>query len=139
MFFKERSFSKKNLIEFMYSQSCPYNSTIKILEKLSAKKKYRLAAINNESLELNEYRINKFKLKRYLTCFFSSCYLNTRKPEKEIYYKALNIMREDPGKCLFIDDRKENIQSARAVGLNTIWLENHIELKEQLIKFKIEI
>ena len=47
-------------------------------------------------------------------------------------------MQKEPRNCLFIDDREENIQSAQAVGLNTIWLQNHNELKEKLEEFNIE-
>jgi putative hydrolase of the HAD superfamily len=138
VFFGKRNFAKDDFISFMHSQSLEFSTTIKILKKLSAGKKYQLATINNESLELNEYRLNKFNLGRYFSCFFSSCYLGTRKPEKEIFYKALNIIHKKPRSCLFIDDREENIQSAQAVGLNTIWLQNHNELKEKLEEFNIE-
>ena len=139
VFFKKRGFSKKDFIEFMYSQSHAFNSTLSILEKLSVKKKYQLATINNESRELNKYRINKFGLDKYFECFFSSCYLGVRKPEPEIFHTALHVLHKKPGDCLFIDDRKENYDSAGNSGLNSILLDEPENLRSRLEEFNIEI
>ena len=139
VFFRKRRFNKPEFIEFMYSQSHPHNSTIKLLNSLSLNRKYHLATINNESLELNQYRINKFKLKKYFLNFFSSCYVGTRKPEPEIFLKALHILQRNPEECLFIDDSEKNYQSAKHLGINSIHLEYPAELKERLTDFNIEI
>jgi putative hydrolase of the HAD superfamily len=139
VFFRRRNFSKEEFIEFMYSQSRAFNSTLKILQQLVKQNKYLLATINNESLELNQFRINKFKLYKYFKSFFSSCYMGVRKPEPKIYYKAVHILQKDPGECLFIDDNKENFQSAKTFGLNTILLNKPGELREKLEKLKIKI
>jgi putative hydrolase of the HAD superfamily len=139
VFYKNRNFSKKNFIDFMYSQSHAFTSTINILKRLKAGKKYQLATINNESLELNKYRVDKFNLAKYFECFFSSCYMNARKPEQEIFYKALHILHKNPGECLFIDDREENYHAAQSKGINCILLETPGQLKEKLEQFNIEI
>ncbi len=138
IFFRKRKFGKKDFKEFMFLQSNAHKSTLKLLHQLSLKNKYHLATINNESLELNHFRINKFNLNKYFTNFFSSCYLGTRKPEKEIFLKALQILQKNPEECLFIDDREENYLSAKSIGLNSIHLENPVELKKKLLEFNIE-
>jgi putative hydrolase of the HAD superfamily len=139
IYFKKRSFSKEDFTEFIFSQSKPINSTLKILGTLCAKSEYQLATINNESKELNKFRINKFRLDKYFRCFFSSCYLGVRKPEPEIFYKALHILHKNPEETLFIDDREENFHSAGAFGLNAILLDEPAKLKEKLKGFNIEI
>ncbi len=139
VFFKNRSFSRQDFTDFMYSQSQPFHSTIKLLDKLSSGNRYKLATLNNESRELNRYRINKFGLEKYFECFFSSCYLGVRKPEPEIFYRALHILHKKPGECLFIDDREENYQAARATGMNAVLLENPEDLKQKLKEYNIEI
>ncbi len=139
VFFKKRNFSRQEFTEFMHSQSQPFNYTLKLLNKLSVKNKYLLAALNNESNELNKYRINKFGLDKYFFGFFSSCYLGVRKPEPEIFYKALHIIHKNPGECLFIDDREENYQSARSCGINAVLLEKPEDLEKNLKEFNIEI
>jgi len=139
VFFRRRNFSKEEFIEFMYSQSRAFNSTLNILQQLVTKNKYLLATINNESLELNEFRIKKFKLNKYFKAFFSSCYLGVRKPEYEIFYKAICILQKEPGECLFIDDSEENAQAAKVSGLNAIQLNEPGELQKKLEEYKIKI
>jgi len=139
VFYRKRNFSKKDFIEFMLSQSRPHYSTFKILDNLASKRKYHLATINNESRELNEYRIEEFGLRKYFQCFFSSCYLGVRKPEEEIFDKALQIFQKEPEKCLYIDDRKENYNAAKNSGLHTILLDKPENLKIKLEEFNIDI
>ena len=50
-----------------------------------------VATLNNESCELNEHRIKKFKLRELFSIFFTSCYLGVRKPDEKIYQLALGI------------------------------------------------
>ncbi len=139
VFFKERNFSRQDYKEFMFSQSRPFNSTLKLLNRLCAVGKYQLAALNNESRELNKYRINRFGLDKYFDCFFSSCYMGVRKPEAEIFDKALHIIHKKPGECLFVDDREENYQAARSSGMNAVLLEKPEDLETKLKEFNIEI
>lgn len=139
IFFKKRNFSREDFIIFMKNQSKPYSSTLKILKKLSDEKKYFLAAINNESFELNNFRIKKFKLNKYFKAFFSSSYLHERKPETEIFNIALNVLQKKASGCLFIDDRKENIIGAKKVGLQTIHLKETEQLKKILLNKGIKI
>ncbi len=50
-----------------------------------------MAALNNESRELNEYRIRTFGLTEVFHAFFSSCYTGYRKPDPAAYRYALDI------------------------------------------------
>lgn len=43
------------------------------------------------------------------------------KPDIEIYQLAAKTANVDPCRCLFIDDKEENVQGARAVGMQAIW------------------
>lgn len=137
LFYEKREFTKQDYIDFMYSQSEPIDSTLQILEKLKARNEYKIASINNESRELNNYRIKKFNLDKYFNCFFSSCYLGTRKPEPEIFKKALNVSHTEQSESLFIDDREENYRTALAVGMNAILIEDVKELEHKLTEMKI--
>jgi putative hydrolase of the HAD superfamily len=139
VFHKERKFSKKEFVKFMFSLSHPFDSTTKILNELASKKKYDLATINNESRELNDFRINEFGLKKYFRCFFSSCYLGFRKPEEEIFDKALHIFHKDSGECLYIDDREENYKAAINSDINSILLDKPENLSSVLRKNNIDI
>ncbi len=52
------------------------------------------------------------------TCF--SCDVKELKPEKAIYQKLLDMYKLDPKKTVFIDDRKENVDGAKKLGIQTI-------------------
>ncbi|MEI4884123.1 HAD family hydrolase, partial [Klebsiella pneumoniae] len=87
------------------------------LDRVTASKKYFVGAINNEPLELNQYRIEAFNLRRNFLVFFSSCYVRSRKPEETIFRMALDISQRPPEQCLFIDDRALNLECPRRLGM----------------------
>jgi len=138
VFYKKRKFTKKAFFQFMKNESKPILSTLSLLGELKAHGKYFLATVNNESFELNEYRIKKFKLNRYFTNFFSSCFLGVRKPEPRIYQLAMSMTQMEAKEILFIDDRENNAQAARALGMNVIHLELIKRLPEELRAYGIK-
>lgn len=132
IFYKDRPFSKETFISFMESQSQAHGQTFELLKKLSQNNNYQLATINNESFELNLFRIKKFELHQYFSSFFSSCFLGIKKPDPEIFKKVLWITHKKGEECLFIDDREENTEAARRCGYKTIHLETVSDLKNKL-------
>lgn len=138
VFYKKRKFTKKAFVQFMKNESKPILSTLNLLKELKARGNYLLATVNNESFELNEYRIKKFKLNRYFTNFFSSCFLGVRKPEPRIYQLAMRMTQMKPKEILFIDDRQVNAQAALALGMNVIHLEDVEKLSEELKAYGIK-
>jgi len=137
VFRENRSFSRAEFIRFMEGESKPHETTLKILKQLKRKSGCLLAALNNESLELNRYRIEKFGLRDYFTFFFSSCFLGARKPEAKIFEIALQVTQRKPSECLFIDDREENIRAAKASGFNAIHLKRVENLSSELVLWGI--
>ena len=133
-FFRERSFSREDFIRFMEGQSVSFNTTLSILERLKKENRYVLSTINNESLELNLYRIRNYKLNAYFSTFFSSCFLHLRKPEAEIFKKVLQMTQAIPEECLFIDDREENIEQAAKQGFQVLHAKDIEKLDAQLTK-----
>jgi putative hydrolase of the HAD superfamily len=59
-------------------------------------------------------------LNSFIDAFVSSCYVQTRKPDKEIYQFALNLAQAQPEEVIYIDDRLVLIEAARQLGLNAI-------------------
>ena len=59
----------------------------------------------------------------WLPVFDHSCYscdVRLAKPEPEIFLQTLAGLGEEPGDVLFLDDREENIDAARALGIQSI-------------------
>jgi len=134
VFFKKRKFTEKDFVGFMESQSKAHKSSFEVLEKLRLQDKYTISAFNNESLELNLYRIEKFKLKRYFSNFFSSCFLGAKKPDSEIFQKVLGITQIRAEQGILIDDREGNITAAAECGFQTVYFPEVVGLEEKLNK-----
>jgi putative hydrolase of the HAD superfamily len=132
VFYRERAFSLDAFQQFMFERSQPFPESLDFLQNLARGRKYMMAALNNESLEINEYRIRAFSLRDYFEAFFSSCYLGMRKPGAEIYSKVLKITQCAPAECVLIDDRGLNLECARELGMNTIQFQNVAQLRAEL-------
>jgi putative hydrolase of the HAD superfamily len=142
VFNKPRTFSEKDFIDFMYAQSKPYTETIEIARAVAEGCTYWVMTLNNESEELNEYRIKKFGLDAIFDAFFSSCWLRLRKPTAAFYKRALKIAQANPETSVFIDDREQNIIPARDLGMHVIQYQSAAQLSTDLtklgIKFKLK-
>jgi len=132
VFYCQRPFSKAEFREFMLAQSQPKPDSLRIVGELAQTKKYLLATLNNESLEVNEHRIREFALRDYFTVFFSSCYLGVRKPEERVYRLVLLLTQRSAGESVFIDDRPLNLECARRCGMIAIRFENSEQLRADL-------
>ena len=75
LFYEPRPFTVELVIDAIQQLSTPFDETLAIVRALRDSGKYLLATINNESRELNEYRIKRFGLRDLFSAFFSSCYL----------------------------------------------------------------
>ncbi len=139
VFYRPRSFTIEDFKKFMFEQSQPFPDSLAFTGELARSRKYLMAALNNESLEINEYRIKTFHLRDYFEAFFSSCYLGVRKPEAGIYKLALKITQREPGECILIDDRGLNLECARELGMNTIQYKNLAQLREDLARFGVTV
>lgn len=46
-----------------------------------------------------------------------SCEIGTKKPEPAYFERAADLIGADPATVLFVDDREDNVEAARSVGL----------------------
>jgi putative hydrolase of the HAD superfamily len=76
--------------------------------------------LSNESRELMEYRIPTFGLSGLFDAYLVSAYIALRKPEPAFFQCALDISQRQPNECVFIDDREENLEGARQLGIQGI-------------------
>jgi putative hydrolase of the HAD superfamily len=139
LFYRNRPFSREEFTAFMFAQSKEYPETRAVLDKVTSAEKYFVAALNNEPLELNQYRIEAFDLRRNFLVFFSSCYVRARKPEETIFRVALEVTQRPPEQCVFIDDRPLNLESPRKLGMNTIHHQSAEQLRVELGKYGVEV
>ena len=132
LFHRSRPFSRRDVIRWMEAQSKSDPQVLALLTRLKASGRYRLATINNESLELNRFRIERFRLRDTFTDFFSSCFLGILKPDARIFRIALHVTQCPARESLFIDDRETNVAAARTLGLYAIHFQNPKQLAHAL-------
>jgi putative hydrolase of the HAD superfamily len=137
VFYQPRKFTKEEFKSFMSSLSRPKPEVLELARALAGK--YLMATINNESRELNEYRIRQFNLLQIFDLFVSSCYVGLRKPDERIYRLALDLIQKGPDECCFIDDRPVNIDGASKVGMRTVLMHDVAQLKKDLQGQEVEV
>jgi putative hydrolase of the HAD superfamily len=132
LFYRARAFTREEFTAFMFAQSKEYPETRQLLREVARIGKYFVASINNEPLELNNYRIEAFGLREDFQVFFSSCYLHARKPEEQIFRIALEVSQRPAEECVFIDDRSLNLENPRRLGMHVIHHKNAAQTRAEL-------
>jgi len=137
VFWQPRAFSRDDFKRFMFSLSTPWADSLDVVRRLRQRTRgrptrVRMATLNNESRELNEYRIRYFGLCELFDVFFSSCWLGVRKPTRQIYERVLGMTQADPASSVFVDDREQNLAPARALGMQTIRFTSADQLSRSL-------
>jgi putative hydrolase of the HAD superfamily len=137
IFYRPRAFTREEFRAFIFPLSQPNEAVLGLARNLKASRKYLMSTINNESRELNLYRIEKFGLREIFDLFVSSCFVGLRKPEEGIYRLALEIRQRPPEQCCFIDDRALNLESAQKLGMHTIEMKGAEQLRQELNRMGI--
>ncbi|HXO34334.1 MAG TPA: HAD family phosphatase [Candidatus Acidoferrales bacterium] len=138
VFYRSRSFTREEFRDYMLSLSRPMTDVLTFARDLATSGKYFMGTINNESRELNLYRIKKFGLRDIFRVFVSSCFVGLRKPESGIYRLALEITQINPEQCCFIDDRALNLECAAKLGMRTIQMQTLEQLRGDLGKLLVK-
>ncbi len=120
VFYQPRSFTPDDFKKFMFSVSTLLGETLDFVRALAATGKYKLYTLNNESRELQDYRVKTFGLGPIFRGILASCYLGQAKPDEDIYLNALGIASCSVERALFIDDRPMNVEVAQVLGLNAV-------------------
>ena len=110
-----------------------------ILAHMKSSQRWRLATLNNESRELNEYRLDNFKLRCLFDYFICSGYVHEMKPKPGIFETAIDISGFPADTALFIDDKPENCEAAEQFGMQTICFRTPAHLREALAEYGIDV
>jgi putative hydrolase of the HAD superfamily len=137
VFYRPRAFTAQAFKDYMFSLSQPLPDSLQLAQALKNSGKYLMGTINNESRELNRFRIHTYGLDKIFSLFVSSCFVGLRKPEAGIYTLALEITQKTPQECCFVDDRPLNVDAATNAGMRAIRMENAAQLRSELEKLGV--
>ncbi|GAA4238059.1 HAD family phosphatase [Postechiella marina] len=108
------------------------------LKEIKASKKYKLILLSNTNdLHINWIKENVPYYNDFKACFdafYLSHEINLSKPNNDIYEFVLNTNTLKANECIFIDDNKDNIESAKKLGINTWHLNPETDDVSQLFK-----
>lgn len=139
VFYEDRSFTRDTFKEFMFSRTEPYPEMIKMICELKEKYNLKIAIVNNEGRELNEYRIKQFGINKFVDFFISSCFVHFRKPDADIWRIALDIALVAPSEVLYIEDRAMFVSVAEGLGINGLLHTDYESTKEKLSRFGLAL
>jgi epoxide hydrolase-like predicted phosphatase len=100
------------------------------LASLLKEKGYKVALLSNAELPSMHYFYEQQYDMFDVTVF--SCAEGMRKPEKRIYEIALERLGVKPNEAIFIDDKQENIDAAKELGIYGILFVNPDQVKKEL-------
>ena len=120
VFYQKRTFTHDQFQKFMFDQSTPYTEMIEFIKKLKKQNSLKIAVVNNEAHELNEHRINNFKLNQFVDFYISSCFVHFRKPDADIFRIALDIAHVPAEHVVYIENTEMFVDVARDLGIRSI-------------------
>ena len=135
VFYEPRNFTQEEFRSFMFSVTTAIPEMIDLVCKIKAKYGIKIAVVNNEGRELNEYRIRQFGINKFVDFFISSCFVHFRKPDADIWRIALDIALVKPEEVLYIDDRAMFVSVAEGLGINGLQHKTYEATKANLEKY----
>ena len=139
VFYKSRDFTRTELLNFIYSLSTADTDMIDFIRKIKLQYGLKIIAVSNESREINEYRINTFKLNEIFDFYVSSCYVNVRKPDPKIFQIALDGAQVPANEIVYIDDKQMFVDIAKDLGINGICHTDYLSTAKALAEFGFTI
>lgn len=105
----------------------------------SLSKKYKLAILSNTNPVHYEYIKEKYSIIELFDHILLSYKMKAMKPDIEAYEELINSTLKSPSQHLFIDDRIENIDAAKEIGMDGICYESIKGLKVALRERGIDV
>jgi HAD superfamily hydrolase (TIGR01509 family) len=99
---------------------------------LSQKGKWRLGLLSNTNPLHFGYIYWKYPVVRVFDRWILSHEVGFKKPEVEIFRRAVEWASVEPEEILFIDDMKQHIDAAVALGINGIHFLSAEQLREEM-------
>lgn len=102
------------------------------------KNKYRLIALTNTNKTHSRVWVSRYQtVLSEFEKIFCSHEMGTRKPEAEAYQICLDYLRLRPNESVFLDDRAENIQGAKNMGIHGIQVYSFDQMLHEMNKLGV--
>jgi HAD superfamily hydrolase (TIGR01509 family) len=124
----------KSVDEFLdYWFKAEHKINFELIENIRELRKSKIKCVlatNQEKYRL-EYMKKEMDFETTFDKIYSSNLIGFKKPNIQYYTHILNDLNENPSNIVFYDDRQENIESAKSLGINSILYNKDLKLPEQ--------
>lgn len=110
----------------------PNSDMYEIVEQIKARN-ISVALLSNIDMRLSKL-IRGFGLYEPFAPCLLSCEMGVEKPSPEAYKILLDTLGLSAVDVVFIDDKKENIEAAKSIGIDAIWFESTDQVRDELTK-----
>lgn len=100
---------------------------------------YSLYLLSNTNESHYGFIQRNFDVARHFKELILSYEIGSAKPDLAIYEEVISRSGIAPGRCVFVDDLKENVNAARQVGLQAILFTTPSALKQDLRELGIRV
>ncbi len=106
----------------MFHKSCvPFPNMQDTLQSLT-ECNFRLGLITNGYTEMQRASIEALDIERFFDLIFISEQIGLRKPDPQIFWRALQKIEAEPGESIYVGDHPINdIVAARSAGMLGVW------------------
>lgn len=115
----------------------PKDGVVRIAKNL--KKNYRLFLLSNTDGVHHAHIASMIPLDELFESQIVSYLVGAEKPDAKIYKVALDAANEAPENCLFIDDKRKNINGAKRAGMHGIVFTDVKQLKDELAELGVKV
>jgi len=95
----------------------------------SLRKNYRVVSVSNDNTIASRAISREIGLKPFFDAEFVSSEIGVKKPDKGVFNFLLKRFGIGPGEMIFIDDKPENVESAKRLGITGF----HFTCPEKLV------
>lgn len=127
---------KRELIEYGFEHWFEYFEQFDEMEEFIKEYKqigYHFYLLSNCSLQFNQYCQTK-SIFQHLEGFYISAAHQKIKPNLDIFEDFLKEYHLHANECFFVDDLKENVESAKKIGMQGLVYQGNVQELKQLIK-----
>lgn len=114
---------------------CPMPGMLGLIQTLQ-ERGYQTAMLSNTTPMHTEI-ICKLGYYEYFCPVLLSYQIQAAKPHRRAYEILLEVLDRPASECLFIDDKEENVEAAKALGIDAIQFFSHDQLVQELSKRRI--
>jgi epoxide hydrolase-like predicted phosphatase len=110
---------------------------IDIMNRVQQAGKFKTFVLSNYNKEYLHVVKERFDWFEGFDGMVFSCDVGAVKPEKKIYQELIDRYDLDPEKTVFIDDKEENIEAAKKLGIHGILCDDHDHVVKELIRLNV--